>query len=85
MNKLPKDAFIIATDKAKWDPNYQRKVSLKSGPAKIDEAMFRQIEHASKRVYRLLGLSGYAPRLPAYRQTTTLSTGGQSQSADRQE
>jgi D-alanine-D-alanine ligase len=60
MNKLPKDAPVIATDKAKWDPEYQKRVGLKSGPAKLDEAVARAIEHTSKRIYRLLGLSGYA-------------------------
>jgi D-alanine-D-alanine ligase len=60
MNKLPKDAPFIATDKAKWDPNYQKKVGLKSGPAKLDESMARELERTSKRIYRLLGLTGYA-------------------------
>ena len=60
MNKLPKDAPVIATDKAKWDPEYQKRVGLKSGPAKLDEPVAREIEHTSKRIYRLLGLSGYA-------------------------
>jgi D-alanine-D-alanine ligase len=60
MNKLPKDAPVIATDKAKWDPKYQKKVGLNSGPAKLDEAMGREIERTSKRIYRMLGLTGYA-------------------------
>jgi D-alanine-D-alanine ligase len=60
MNKLPKDAPVIATDKAKWDPNYQKKVGLKSGPAKLDKAMAHEIERTSKRIYRLLDLTGYA-------------------------
>jgi D-alanine-D-alanine ligase len=60
MKNLPKDAPMIATEKAKWDPNYQRKIGLKSGPADVDEALARKIEHTSKRIYRLLGLSGYA-------------------------
>jgi D-alanine-D-alanine ligase len=60
MDNLPKDAPVIATDKAKWDPNYQKRIGLKSGPAKLDEAMAKEIERASKRIYRLLGLSGYA-------------------------
>ena len=60
MSKLPKDAPVIATDKAKWDPNYQKRVGLKSGPAELDEAMAKEIERTSKRIYRLLGLSGYA-------------------------
>jgi D-alanine-D-alanine ligase len=60
MNKLAKDAPVIATDKAKWDPNYQKRIGLNSGPAELDEAMAKEIERTSKRIYRLLGLSGYA-------------------------
>jgi D-alanine-D-alanine ligase len=60
MKKLPKNTPIIATDKAKWDPTYQKRVGLKSGPAKLDAALAREIEHTSKQIYRLLGLSGYA-------------------------
>jgi D-alanine-D-alanine ligase len=60
MNNLPKDAPVIATDKAKWDPNYQRRVGLKSGPAKLDDQMAKEVERTSKRIFRLLGLSGCA-------------------------
>jgi D-alanine-D-alanine ligase len=60
MSKLAKDAPVIATDKAKWDPNYQKKVGLKSGPAQLDERQVKEIERVSKRIYRLLNLSGYA-------------------------
>jgi D-alanine-D-alanine ligase len=55
-----KDAPVIATDKAKWDPQYQKKIGLKTGPAKLDEAIVRKIESTSKRIYRLLNLTGYA-------------------------
>jgi D-alanine-D-alanine ligase len=55
-----RDAPVIATDKAKWDPHYQKKVGLKTGPAKLDDAMIKRIERTSKRIYRLLNLSGYA-------------------------
>ena len=55
-----KDAPVIATDKAKWDPQYQKKIGLKTGPAKLDDRMIRKIETTSKRIYRLLNLSGYA-------------------------
>jgi D-alanine-D-alanine ligase len=58
MSKL--DAPVIATDKAKWDPQYQKKVGLKTGPAKLEQAMIKKIERTSKRIYRLLNLSGYA-------------------------
>jgi D-alanine-D-alanine ligase len=60
MRKLPKGAPVIATDKAKWDPNYQKKIGLKSGPAKLDGRLSKAIEQTSKRIYRALNLSGYA-------------------------
>jgi D-alanine-D-alanine ligase len=60
MRKLPKAAPVIATDKAKWDPAYQKKIGLKSGPAKLDDKTAAEIERLSKRIYRLLGLTGYA-------------------------
>jgi D-alanine-D-alanine ligase len=55
-----KDAPVIATDKAKWDPQYQKKIGLRTGPAKLDDRTIRKIETTSKRIYRLLNLSGYA-------------------------
>jgi D-alanine-D-alanine ligase len=60
MSKRPKDAPMIATDKAKWDPEYQKKVGLKTGPAELDEKTAKEIVRTSKRIYRLLNLSGYA-------------------------
>jgi D-alanine-D-alanine ligase len=60
MHKRPESAPMIATDKAKWDPNYQRKIGLKTGVAKLGPKMEKEIERASKRIYRLLSLSGYA-------------------------
>jgi D-alanine-D-alanine ligase len=60
MRNRSKDAPIIATDKAKWDPAYQRKIGLSSDPAELDAALARDIVRTSKRIYRLLGLSGYA-------------------------
>jgi len=60
MRKLPKDAPVIATDKAKWDPTYQKRIGLKSGPAKLPDDVAKDIERTSKRIYRLLNLSGYA-------------------------
>jgi D-alanine-D-alanine ligase len=60
MDNLHKGAPIIATDKAKWNPAYQKKIGLKSGPAKLEARMEKDLERLSKRIYRLLGLSGYA-------------------------
>ncbi len=60
MENLPKAVPVIVTDKAKWDPRYQVKIGLKSSPAIFDDAMAKHINQNSKRIYRLLGLSGYA-------------------------
>ncbi len=60
MGNLPKDTPVIATDKAKWDPSYQKKIGLKTGPAKLDERLAAAIGRTSKRIYRMLNLSGYA-------------------------
>lgn len=60
MSNLPEGAPVIATDKAKWDPEYQRRVGLKSGPAELSKEELTRVLRLSKRIYRLLGLSGYA-------------------------
>ena len=51
---------LVASDKAKWDPEYQRKVGLKTGPANVSENLRQRLEENSKRIYALLGMSGYA-------------------------
>jgi D-alanine-D-alanine ligase len=60
MRKLPEGAPMIATDRAKWDPKYQRKVGLRSGVARLEPKLAKEIERVSKRIYKLLSLSGYA-------------------------
>ena len=60
MDNLPVGAPIIATDRAKWNPAYQRKIGLKSGPASLDDRTAKELQDLSKRIYRLLSLSGYA-------------------------
>lgn len=54
------DKLLIATDRAKWDVEYQRQHGLKTGPAKLTEKEERQLATVSQRIYRALGLSGYA-------------------------
>jgi D-alanine-D-alanine ligase len=60
MRKRADGAPLIATDKAKWDPRYQRRVGLRTGPARLEPRLANDLERLSKRIYRLLGLSGYA-------------------------
>lgn len=60
MKKLPEGTANIATGKVKWDPKYQERVGLVTHAADIPPDLRRRLEHASKRIYRLLFLSGYA-------------------------
>lgn len=60
MTKKDDDTPLIASDRAKWDPEYQRKVGLKTGPARLSKKMQANLEGLSKEIYRLLGMSGYA-------------------------
>ncbi len=58
---LPDDAPRIATEKVKWDLKYQKSAGITSGPAKdLDDRTTQRIARVCKRVYRILGQSGYA-------------------------
>jgi len=60
-SKLRDDAPKIATGKVKWDVRYQKKIGLDTRLATdIDDVLQRKINHLCKRIYRSLGLSGYA-------------------------
>jgi len=51
----------IATEKVKHDPDYQQRVGIEDGPAKGLTAETRgRIQRSAKRIYRTLGLDGYA-------------------------
>jgi D-alanine-D-alanine ligase len=58
--KLPEGSLPIATEKAKFDLEYQKRVGIDTGPAKLSEDEQRRIQRIARRVYRELGLSGYA-------------------------
>ena len=60
MTKKGSDKPLIASDRAKWDPEYQRQVGLKTGPARLTKKMQTKLASLSKQIYRLLGMSGYA-------------------------
>lgn len=58
---MPRGAAPIATERMKRDLDYQEKRGIVSGPAKeLPSAVAEQIPHLTKRVYRTLGLDGYA-------------------------
>ena len=60
MTKKEDGAPLIASDRAKWDPEYQRQVGLKTGPARLPKKTQAKLADLSKQIYRLLGMSGYA-------------------------
>jgi D-alanine-D-alanine ligase len=61
LDKLPEDARRIATERVKWSRKYQDKYGILSENAKhLPEGKAEEIQHLAKRVYRALGLSGYA-------------------------
>jgi D-alanine-D-alanine ligase len=58
---LPEGSSRIATEKIKWDLEYQKKIGIKTGPAEnLPEGAADRIHNLSKRIYRILGLNGYA-------------------------
>jgi D-alanine-D-alanine ligase len=60
MTNLPEGSENIATGKAKWDVEYQKKIGLVTQPARLAPPLKKEFERLSKRIYRILGLSGYA-------------------------
>ena len=60
MKNLPDGAPVIATGKVKWDLEYQKKIGLETMPARLEPKTKEEFERLSKRIYRILGLSGYA-------------------------
>lgn len=59
--KAPDDMPVLATEKAKWDRNYQRRWGITTRQAvDLPAGHDKLIPHLSKRIYRILGLTGYA-------------------------
>ncbi len=59
--QLPEGVPHIATAKVKWDLDYQKKYQIKTRRAvDLPDGAEREISRMAKRVYRALGLSGYA-------------------------
>ena len=61
MDKMPDEAKRIATERVKWSRKYQDKYGIRSGEAKnLPDGVAEKVQYLAKRVYRALGLSGYA-------------------------
>jgi D-alanine-D-alanine ligase len=59
--KLPEGSVAIATERAKWDLEYQERVGIDTGPAReLPPGCAERIAGYARRTYRALELSGYA-------------------------
>ncbi len=60
-SNLANGALPIATDKVKWDLRYQQERGIRTAAAEgLPEELVRRIQKLSRRVYHILGQSGYA-------------------------
>jgi D-alanine-D-alanine ligase len=58
---MKEGTHLIATERVKWSPKYQEKAGIFTGLADpMPQGTEERIQHISKRVYRVLELSGYA-------------------------
>lgn len=58
---LPENSAAIATRKAKWDHRYRSKYGIDTQAAQdLPPALEVKLDQLSRRIYRALGLSGYA-------------------------
>jgi D-alanine-D-alanine ligase len=58
---LPSGSAPIATERLKWDRAYQDRIGARTGPAReLPPELERGIPRLAKRIYRILGLSGFA-------------------------
>jgi D-alanine-D-alanine ligase len=58
---MPEEARRIATERLKWNLTYQKKHRIMTGEARdLPPDVLKGITSVCKRVYRILGLSGYA-------------------------
>ncbi len=59
LGKLPDDAAKIATRKAKWDPEYQKKHGIRIGRARnLPEELERRVARVARRICQRLGTDG---------------------------
>lgn len=61
MDGLPEEARPIATQRLKWSREYQKKHGIQWGEARgLPDPVTRRVQALATRIYRTLGLSGYA-------------------------
>ena len=59
-SKMPEANWRIATERVKWNVEYQTKHGIDTAEAKLPEGIAPKIQHLARRTYRALELSGYA-------------------------
>jgi len=60
MEKLPESAPNILTSHMKWNRAYQKRIGLRTGPADLPARKLAEIDRLARRIYHVLGLSGFA-------------------------
>ena len=60
IENLRADAPLVATRRVKWDTEFQARRGVEIGRAELDEQVTADVRRTTKRIYRLLGLTGYA-------------------------
>jgi D-alanine-D-alanine ligase len=60
IENLPEGSANFATSMVKWDPKYQERRGVITKAAELEPEIVARFAHVSKRIYRLLHLSGYA-------------------------
>jgi len=60
-SKMPEETRRIATERLKWSLSYQKRHGIMTGPAAdLEDGQEERIQKVCKRVFRILGLNGYA-------------------------
>ena len=58
--QMAENRWRIATERVKWNTQYQKKNGIMTNAAKLDAAAADHIQRIAKRAYRALDLNGYA-------------------------
>jgi D-alanine-D-alanine ligase len=58
--QMPDNRWRIATERVKWNTQYQKKNGIMTDAATLDPAAVAHIQRIAKRAYRALDLNGYA-------------------------
>jgi D-alanine-D-alanine ligase len=57
--EFPENEPRFASFKAKWDDDYRKKWGIRTGSANLPEDVRDKLDELCKKIYRVLGLSGY--------------------------